>query len=206
MIRSGKDPSRMSDDFEEALKLLARMRGVSVDVIKREMLEKAMGLGASEAPPPARREQSTAIVRPSSGDASGASLARTRAEAVQKHHSQEFPGSPVVRYRDDEETAEEAQERWYESEAELPDGVHGLGGSTAGGIFGDGAIATSIYDPGAMGRADARTGQMASIKILGLVERLERRLTAAEAAALPQGAQRDALPGGRTRRLGRGDR
>jgi hypothetical protein len=195
----------MSDDFEEALKLLAKMRGVTVDVIKREMLEKAMGVGTADpAPTPTR-----AITRPDPlGDASGAALARTREEAVQRHRSQEFEGSPVVRYRGDDrgESAEEARERWYEEEAELLDGVHGLGGSTAGGIFGGGPIATNIYDPEAMGRADSRTGQMANIKLLGVIERLEQRLIAAEAerGQLPPSGGRGALPGAASRRLGRG--
>ena len=54
------------------------------------------------------------------------------------------------------ESPEEAQERWYASEAELHDGVHGFGGQTAGGIFGDGPIATEVYDPNATHRATAR--------------------------------------------------
>lgn len=194
----------MSDDFEDALRAIAKVKGISIAELKKEMLDKAIGLGGSE-PAPSRREHSTALTRPSFGDASGASRARSREEAIQKHHAQEFPGSPVVRYRDDHESPEEAQERWYEEEAELPDGVHGLGGSTAGGIFGDAPIATNIYDPGAHSRGDERAGQLANVKVLGLLERLERRMDASDAArgALPAGA-RGTLPGGPTRRLGRG--
>ena len=199
----------MSEDFEQAIKLLAKMRGVSVDVVKQEMLEKAMGLGGTSEPP--RPERAAAMSRVS-GDASGADLSRVRAEAVQRHQAQAFPGSPVVRYEGDHrnESPEEAQERWYEEEAELLDGVHGLGGSSAGGIFGAGAIATNIYDPEAMGRADARMSQTATIKVLGLVEKLERRLAESEARAagyLPGGGQPGgALPGAASRRLGRGKR
>jgi hypothetical protein len=192
----------MSDDFEAALQAIAKVRGISLVELKKEMLEKAMGLGGAEAPRPPRRE----LARVSSGDASGAT--RSRSEAIQAHRAQEFPGSPVVRYRDEEETPEEAQERWYEEEAELMDGVHGLGGSTAGGIFGDAAISTNIYDPGAMARGDSRIGQQANIKLLGLVERLERHLDASEAprGELPPGSRHQTLPGGRTRRLGAGNK
>ncbi len=191
----------MSDDFEAALQAIAKVRGISLAELKKEMLEKAMGLGGAEPSRAPRRE----LARVSSGDASGAALSRS--EALQAHRAQEFPGSPVVRYRDEDETPEEAQDRWYEEEAELLDGVHGLGGSTAGGIFGDGAIATHIYDPGAMGRGDARIGQQANIKMLGLIERLEQRLNASEEVRgkLPQRMVQP-LPGGRTRRLGPGNK
>lgn len=185
----------MSDDFEAALQAIAKVRGISVAELKKEMLEKAIGLGGAEPPRAPRRE----ITRVSSGDASGAS--RSRSEAIQAHHAQEFPGSPVVRYRDDDETPEEAEERWYAEEAELPDGVHGLGGSTAGGIFGDGAIATNIYDPGAMARGDSRVGQQANIKLLGLVERLAERLEERE-----RRGSTHVLPGGPRRRLGPGQK
>jgi hypothetical protein len=196
----------LSDAEEQAIRELAEIEGRSVEDVKREMLRAKLGLSGA----PAQDRTPTALARrPGSGDASGADLARVRQEAVQRHQSQEFPGSPVVRYRGDhrDESPEEAQERWYEEEAELLDGVHGLGGSTAGGIFGGGPIATNIYDPEAMGRADGRIAQTASIKMLGLVERLEARLTASEAAReLPAPQRGGALPGAATRRLGRGKR
>lgn len=194
-----------SAEEEKAIRELAEMEGRSVEDVKREMLRAKLGLSGS----PAREQVSVSLSRrsPGSGDASGASLARTRTEAVQAHHSQEFSGSPVVRYDGDpySETPEQAAERWLEEEAELADGVHGIGGQSAGGIFGGGAIATSIYDPEAMGRGDARVGQMASVKMLGLVERLTQRLDESEArAAQLSGGTRGALPGAATRRLGRG--
>lgn len=194
----------LSDAEEQAIKELAEIEGRSVEDVKRELLRAKLGLSSS--PPPDRAPTALAR-RPGSGDASGADLARVRAEAVQRHQSQEFPGSPVVRYRGDHrnESPEEAQERWFKEESELVDGVHGLGGQSAGGIFGGSAIATSIYDPEAEGRADAKTGQMANIKMLGLIERLEARLTASEAAReLPAPQRGGALPGAATRRLGRG--
>jgi hypothetical protein len=194
----------LSDAEEQAIKELAEIEGRSVEDVKRELLRAKLGLSSS---PPPERTPTALARRPGSGDASGADLARVRAEAVQRHQSQEFPGSPVVRYRGDHrnESPEEAQERWFQEESELVDGVHGLGGQSAGGIFGGGAIATSIYDPEAEGRADAKTGQMANIKMLGLIERLEARLTASEAAReLPAPQRGGALPGAATRRLGRG--
>ena len=194
----------LSDAEEQAIKELAEIEGRSVEDVKRELLRAKLGLSSS---PPPERTPTALARRPGSGDASGADLARVRQEAVQRHQSQEFPGSPVVRYRGDHrnESPEEAQERWFQEESELVDGVHGLGGQSAGGIFGGGAIATSIYDPEAEGRADAKTGQMANIKMLGLIERLEARLTASEAAReLPAPQRGGALPGAATRRLGRG--
>ncbi len=189
----------LTDEEERTIRELAEIEGRSVEDVKREMLRARLGLSGSGAP----AVPTQALTRTAGfGDASGASLARSRAEAIQQHQSQEFPGSPVVRYRgNEEESPAQAEERWLAEEAELLDGVHGLGGQTAGGIFGDGAIATSIYDPSAMGRADARVGQMANIKLLGLVERLEQRLGPADppAGQLPPG-QRGALPPGTGRR------
>jgi hypothetical protein len=189
------------DDFEQALQALARIKGTTVEALKQQMLEREMGVGSTAGPAPTRRTEGRAIERIESGDASGASLSRVRAEAIQRHQSQEFPGSPVVRYAGDHrnETPEEAKERWYEEEADLLDGVHGLGGSTAGGIFGEGPISTNIYDPSAMGRADGRMSQTATVKLLGVIERLEQRLTASEqrsAGALPPGPGHRRLPRG----------
>ncbi len=179
------------DDFEQALEALARVEGKTVAELKHEMLrERVMGARQKDPAP--------AAIVPSTGDAS-APLARVRRDAIDRHQRQEYPGSPVVRYGRDPygETAEEAQERWLEEEAMLPDGVHGLGGQSAGGIFGGGAIATSIYDPEAMGRADSRAGQLVNAKLLQVIERLERRLPPAEdeRPSLPRGSER--------RRLGR---
>ncbi len=193
----------MSEDFDTVVNALARMRGVSPDEIKKEMLEKAMGLGASTPAPPARPERSLAR-RAGSGDASGVSLAQSRAEALERHAAEEFPGSPVVRYRDDEESPAEARERWYDEEAELRDGVHGLGGSTAGGIFGDGPIATNIYDPGSHARGDSRENHQVNAKILGVLDRLVDRLDNGAAPRQLPGTPRRTLGGAPRGRLGIG--
>jgi hypothetical protein len=105
-----------------------------------------------------------------------------RRKAIERHQQREFPGSPVVRYDRDPygESPAEAQERWYEEEAALLDGVHGLGGQTAGGIFGGSPIATSVYDPEAMARADSRVAQLANVKLLDVLDRIERRLPPAD--------------------------
>ena len=196
----------LSDEEEKAIRELAEIEGRPVEEIKRELLRAKLGLPSEPSRGPAPLARTAGI-----GDASGANLARARQEAIHAHQSRDFPGSPVVRYDRDhyDETPEQAAERWLEEEAELPDGVHGLGGSTAGGIFGGGPIATSIYDPEAMGRTDARVGQQANIRMLGLIERLEQRLNAAEVPARGQlpGGPRGALPGAASRRrLGKGDR
>jgi hypothetical protein len=62
-------------------------------------------------------------------------------------------GGSALDYGD--ETPEEAERRWTEQEMDDPDGVF-AGGASAGGIFGDGPIATSSYDPSAR----LRTAQM----------------------------------------------
>jgi hypothetical protein len=195
----------MPEDFDTVVNALARMRGVSPEEIKREMLEKAMGLGASSPPAPSRAEHRPLARRASTGDASGVSLAQSRAEALERHAAEEFPGSPVVRYRDEEESPVEARERWLEEEAELRDGVHGMGGSTAGGIFGEGPIATNIYDPSSHARGDSRENHQVNAKILGVLDRLVERLDGAGAAPqqLP-GAPRRTLTGAPRGRLGIG--
>ena len=193
----------MSEDFDTVVNALARMRGVSPEEIKKEMLEKMMGLGASPPEAPARAEHRLAR-RAGSGDASGVSLAQSRAEALERHAAEEFPGSPVVRYRDEDESPAEAKERWLEEETVYRDGVHGLGGSTAGGIFGEGPIATNIYDPGSQARGDARESQMTNVKILGLVDRLTQRFDARDAARELPTASRRPLAGAPRGRLGIG--
>ncbi len=50
------------------------------------------------------------------------------------------------------ETPQQAEERWREQEQRDPDGVYGIGGASAGGIFGDGTVAMGDYDPAARGR------------------------------------------------------
>jgi hypothetical protein len=176
-----------SDEFEAALLAIARMEGKSVAEVKLEMLKERLGgVGRREPPPPVR---GVAISRHELGDAS-APLARSRRDAMVAHNALEFPGTPVVRHKLDHgnETPEEAMERWYEEETELPDGVHGLGGQSAGGIFGDGPIATSIYDPMAMGRAEARVSQATNVRMMQVLDKLERKLDDQERARL-EGAQ-----------------
>jgi hypothetical protein len=51
------------------------------------------------------------------------------------------------------ETPQEAGARWAFQEMNDPDGVYSMGGASAGGIFGGGAIATETYDPEARQRA-----------------------------------------------------
>lgn len=119
------------DDLDEVFDALARAEGKSVAELKREMLRDRL----AERP---------------SGDAA---LVRRQDDRPIRYPS---TSSPVVRPDYEEETAEEARERWLEEEAELMDGVHSIGGATAGGIFGSGPIATEVYDPMAEQRGEAR--------------------------------------------------
>lgn len=79
-----------------------------------------------------------------------------------------------------DETPAEAEERWTREEMEDPDGVFSMGGSTAGGIFGGGPIATDSYDPAARQRAAPAVAAQVQIKQLEVLERMERRLAVAE--------------------------
>src|SRR5258706_5224616 len=116
----------LTDEFDLSdLQELARIEGKTVDEVKRELLRERLlrGKGGSAEPArPARPAPPAPLARASGlGDASGAAMARSREEAIQRHHAQEYAGSPVVRYDRDpyNETPEEAQERWYEEEASL---------------------------------------------------------------------------------------
>jgi hypothetical protein len=173
-------------DLEQALEALARREGKSGSELLGELLGGRAKEAVAEKAPLARSGPDDRELG--------------RAEAIERHHANDFPGTPVVRYREDPygETAEEAKERWLAEEAELIDGVHGLGGQSAGGIFGDAAVATSIYDPGAEHRALSQAGHAGSLRLARVLERIEQRLDAAEPAR--------ALPGGKRRQLGRGNR
>lgn len=185
-------------DLEAALEALSRSEGKSTKELLGELLRDRIADRAGGEPAAERGRYGGAIVRAGTGDASGA-YREERDEALARHAAQEFPGSPVVRYRGDHrgETAEEARERWLEEEAELLDGVHGPGGQSAGGIFGDAPIATSLHDPAAMTRSEGRVSQLANVKLLQVLDRMDRRMERLEGAD----DERRALPGGRPRRL-----
>ena len=196
----------MPDEFETALAAIAKMEGKSIDQVKLEMLKDRLGGGSKREEPrvheAAFEPRGAALTRSELGDASGA-IRRVRSEAIATHNAQEFPGTPVVRHRYDHgnETAEEARERWEEEETELIDGVHGLGGQSAGGIFGDGAVATSMYDPMAHNRADGRLSQQANIRTMRVLERMENRLDQLEGRRVERLG-----PGGSSKKLTRGNR
>ena len=184
-----------SDDLDQVFEALARAEGRDVNELKAELLRDRLQQhsGAADAP-------SRAPARP---------LARTGDRALARDQRVEFPGTPVVRSRrDDEETAAEAQERWYEEEQELADGVHGWGGQSAGGIFGDGAIATEEYDPMAEQRAEKRTATHATAQQAVAVTQLTEAVgTLMDRLGLNDpNAGRNILPGMGRRRLGRGRR
>ena len=81
-------------------------------------------------------------------------------------------------------TDAEVAERWLQEEMNDPDGVLGPGGMTPGGIFGDSPVVTEGYDPMARQRGEGRAVGMLNArvqaKILDTLERMDRRLDAAE--------------------------
>jgi hypothetical protein len=95
------------------------------------------------------------------------------------------------------ETASEAYQRWLSQEQSDPEGVYGPGGGTAGGIFGDGPVHMSDYDPAARRRTESAQGGAAMVR-LGVV--LERILDRVE--ALESGLSQRTLPTHSPRRLG----
>lgn len=169
----------MADAFEEALALIAKLDGKSIEDVKkdlaREALARAVGKNAAPEPaPPVPVPQQRALAR-----ADTQRLPARRPDA------------------DEEESAEEAERRWIEEETLLPDGVFGLGGQTAGGIFGGGAIATSTYDPESMGRGDQRMGHALQLQTARALDRLTNLLDQAEGrarGALPATPSRRRLP------------
>src|SRR5690606_25641404 len=75
------------------------------------------------------------------------------------------------------ETPEQAKQRWMQQEMEDPQGLF-AGGVSSGGVFGESAVATESYDPGAVARTvNMRTqlGQMRTQEqMLRLLEELSR--------------------------------
>jgi len=177
----------MPDDLDAAFEALARAEGKTVEELKRELLRNRLG-GAA---PAARPTQA---------------LARSGTEMARERREREEFGSPVVRSRrDTEESPEDAEERWLAEEADLVDGVHGIGGSTGGGIFGGGPIATPVYDPEAHHRGSRHTASELQIRqtqqmteLIGQVGELAERIS----AQLPPASGRGLL-GGARRLLGR---
>jgi hypothetical protein len=184
-----------SDDLDQVFEALAKAEGRDVNELKAELLRDRLQRHTGAADEPAR-----APARP---------LARTEAHALARDQRVEFPGTPVVRSRrDQEETADEAQERWYAEEEELADGIHGWGGQSAGGIFGDGAIATEVYDPAAEQRAEARTNTHVQAQQAVAVTQLTKAVgTIMDRLGLNEpNAGRNILPGVGRKLLGRGRR
>jgi hypothetical protein len=136
-------------DIDDAIAALARAEGKSAEEMRQEVLKagvKAKLRGESSEPIARRR-----VDRPLEG---------------------EFDEGPRRSRRD--ETPEEAKERWYREEEEDIEGVHGWAGQSAGGIFGNGPIATESYDPAAHHRGAAHTAAVAQAQqaraMTGLVD------------------------------------
>lgn len=77
-------------------------------------------------------------------------------------------------------SAPRGQERvdWEASESNIPGGAYTPGGTTAGGIFGEGAIPFDNYDPASMGRAAPAIQAQVSLRTLEVLERLEAQVSA----------------------------
>lgn len=128
--------------------------------------------------------------------ARGASLTR---EPPQQLSVQDHPNR--VKYGD--ETPAEAKERWMQQEMADPMGLFS-GGASAGGVFGNGPIATDNFDPEAMRRTVDIRAQLEGMK----TQREMVELLGEMRAELRRGHQEESakLPSGRSsfgRRLGR---
>lgn len=78
--------------------------------------------------------------------------------------------------------APRGQERvdWEASESNIPGGAYTPGGTTAGGIFGDGPVPFDNFDPASMGRASPAIQAQVSLRTLEVLERLEAQASARE--------------------------
>ena len=87
-----------------------------------------------------------------------------------------------------DETPEEAKIRWIKQEKEDPNGIYSIGGASAAGIFGQGAIPLEDLDPDAVGRNLQAHASMQQLKMNHrMLQELEemsrlRRLDAAREA------------------------
>lgn len=128
-------------DIDDAIRALARAEGKSAEALREELLRDAVKA----------RLGKTVTKRD----------ARQPLDA--EFDEDAGPVAPRARRREDE-TPEEAKERWYEEEQAHLDGAHGFGGLTAGGIFGDGPVATEVYDPLAHQRAAGRAAALGQVE------------------------------------------
>lgn len=76
-----------------------------------------------------------------------------------------------------EETAAEAQERWYQQEMNDPDGLF-AGGATMGGVFGEGAVSMANFDPMARSRAMNNMAQVQQLRATQETLRLLQEMSA----------------------------
>lgn len=93
----------------------------------------------------------------------GASPSRNGNTLARQEGVVSFPSSPEggnVDYGD--ETPEQAKQRWLQQERNDPQGLF-TGGSSCGGVFGQGAIATSDYDPEAVDRTEERMARQVNL-------------------------------------------
>lgn len=128
-------------------------------------------------------------------EAAAAKAAKKQAAAIERASSTAIEPKKSERWTD-----AEVAERWLEEEADLADGVHGIGGQTAGGIFGDHPIATPVYDPSSIQRGEVRAERRVTIEVLGQLTN-ELRESREQNRKLLEEIARGRLPEARRRRL-----
>ncbi len=174
----------MSDDSETValLRAIAEEEGKSLDEVVGEFLK--------------LRADRRLMPQQAGAGLTGAEAIARRAPAPVVERRAPPPARPP-RYApdplDQEESDREAMERWLEEERNEIGGVLGPGGMSAGGIFGEGVVATESYDPMAEQRMERRAGVALQQRLVRVLEELESH-------------QAERLPGRDPRRLPRGRR
>lgn len=135
---------------------------MTLEELIRDLVEN-QGLSEAEA-----IQIATATIKARRGSGGGQALSKTSTSGI-----------PSRRSQSGEESAEEAEARWREQEMQDPQGIYS-GGATAGGVFGDGVIAMSDYDPTAIGRTMQVQAQVASLRAqqetLRLLQQMQQQL------------------------------
>jgi hypothetical protein len=176
----------MSDPLDALIRAIALREGRSEAEVAREFAQRAIPARAARPVPAPTPRPLPQVSRPewdvdewlSRGTRSG--------------------GGGVSAPQEREETSAEAYERWLDQEQRDFEGAYGPGGSTAGGIFGEGAVVLSDYDPHAHQRTESRLLAAArgrnDLLLAQVLERLVERLPPPDdAAPLPAPPNRKRL-------------
>lgn len=169
-----------------SIKAIAEKQGKTPEEVLAEMLK-----ASSKKTEPS--EPSTALSAPSERGVERYEFKRN--SMTSPHLSRER----IAMYEN--ESAAEARERWYAEESMDDGGVLSPGGMTAGGIFGDGVVATEGYDPSSQMRYERRAGAAMQLKTLEVLNEMRRELAASRETTQRLLAERERarLPGRRGR-------